>query len=88
VSIYGYYDSPAQDKPTFDPGIDVNCPSCGLPLEPPLKTISLMLYDRNRGDRSYFYRTHKACYDALDEKQKGALDGLLIDAISSIRNTN
>lgn len=88
MSIYGYYDSADQDQPAFDPGLNGDCPSCGKPLEPPLKTISLMLYDREHGDRSYFYRTHKDCYDKLDERQQGALDGLLIDAIASTRHTN
>lgn len=88
MSIYGYYDSPTQDRPVFDPGLDVDCPSCGSRLESPLKTISLMFYDREVGDRSYFYRTHKNCYDSLDEVQRGNLDGLLIDAIASTRNQN
>ena len=88
MRVYGYYDSPTQTEPAFDPGLDVNCPSCGRPLDLPVKTISLMLYDRKEGDRSYFYRTHKACYDELDEQQKGALDGLLIDALASTRNMN
>lgn len=88
MSIYGYYDSPTQNEPVYDPGLEVDCPSCGKPLELPMKTISLMLYDRKQGDRSYFYRTHKACYDLLDETQRGALDGLIVDAVASSRNVN
>lgn len=88
MAIYGYYDSPTQTEPVYDPGLNVDCPACGQPLNLPVTTISLALYDRQNGDRSYFYRAHKQCYDALDERQRGALDGLLIDAIASTRNTN
>lgn len=39
-------------------------------------------------ERSYFYRAHKACYDSLDETAKSRVDGLLVDAVISTRNTN
>lgn len=60
MSIVGYFDSPADESPCFDPGIGVPCPFCLLPLASPLKTISLCVPGSSR---SYFYRAHKACYE-------------------------
>lgn len=84
--IYGYFDDPASDKPTYDPGLDVPCPMCGKMLISPVVTVSLMLYDAD--DRSYFYRMHKDCHDALTEQQRTDLDSLLIDALGQARNVN
>lgn len=82
---YGHFTDAAQTRPSYDPGLDIECPVCGKRLSPPLKTISLML----PGDeRSYFYRTHKGCYDGLSEEGRTRVDGLLIDAIASARNVN
>ena len=85
MAQYGYFTDAAQTQPAFDPGLEVPCPVCGEHLSPPLKTISLML----EGDaRSYFYRTHKSCYESLGMERRGALDGLLVDAIAAAKNVN
>ena len=70
-TFYGYFED-AGSIPAVDPGLDVPCPICGEVLRTsPRKTISMMI----DGDvRSYFYRTHATCYDALDEGQKYDLD--------------
>ena len=88
--IYGYFDSPEQVEPVHDPPLTVSCPVCGKELSRPVKTISLMVPLPNGGwpERSYFYRTHKHCYDNLDETGKSRIDGLLVDAIVNARNTN
>jgi hypothetical protein len=83
--IYGYFDNPAEETPVYDPTLDVDCPVCFKKLSLPVKTISLMLV----GDsRSYFYRTHKACYDGLSPDEKTKLDSMLIDAIANTKNAN
>jgi len=87
-SIYGYYSKPEQAVPEYDPGIvDVPCPACGVAdfTLANVRTISLMGLGDNK---SYFYRVHRACHDAMTPEQHGALDGLLIDAIYSARNVN
>ena len=89
-AIYGYFDDPLQRKPKFDPGLGVPCPVCTQDLELPVKTISITVPRVNRdwSDRSYFYRTHKQCYDKLDAGGRTRLDGFLVDVIVSIRNAN
>lgn len=82
---YGYFDSPTQIDPKFDPGLDVSCPVCGGMLVEPVKTISIMV---PTSDRSYFYRTHKQCYDGLDDAGKSRVDGLIVDMVVSARNVN
>jgi len=87
VKIYGYFDSPEQTEPTFDPGLNVYCPVCYRKLTEmrPLMTISLLLEHDNR---SYFYRVHKGCHDNLDQVQQSNLDGLIIDAVIASKNVN
>lgn len=69
--LIGYYDDPSQATPTYNPGLNVPCVICFKPLSAPMKTISLMM----PGDhRSYFYRAHKACYEALPEAEIADLE--------------
>lgn len=75
---FGYFDDPAQTEPTYDPGLEIDCPVCHKPLATPYKTISLMVPG---DDRSYFYRTHRACYANLTLEQETELDSLIIDAV-------
>jgi hypothetical protein len=77
-SIYGYFSEAHQEEPTYDPGLDVDCPICHQRLSRPMKTISLML---EHDDRSYFYRVHKACYDALTPDEQSVYDSVIIDAV-------
>lgn len=77
--IFGWFND-TDCVPTHDPGLEVNCVICGKPLSLPVKTISLMVV----GDMgSYFYRTHKECYEQLDEKEISAIEGSLIDIITN-----
>lgn len=78
ANIYGYFTDAQQSEPAHDPGLDVDCPVCHKRLSRPIKTISVMLAQEKR---SYFYRTHKACYDALNAEEAGNLDGILMDAM-------
>lgn len=95
-SIYGYFSSPEDVIPIYDPGFDVHCPICDLSVgrhttDSPIKTISVML-ERDgifTGDiRSYFYRVHRVCYDGLDEEQESMLDWQIIDSIAQSRESN
>lgn len=78
MSIFGYFDSPAQESPAFDPGLAMPCPFCLLSLHSgPRKTISLMA----EGDpRSYFYRAHKFCYENASPQEVCAIESSLIDS--------
>jgi hypothetical protein len=80
---FGYFEDSLSENPAYDPGIDVDCPVCHARLSPPLKTISVMA---EGDDRSYFYRTHKPCFEGLSEQQASDLDGLIIDRFHIIRN--
>lgn len=82
---YGYYADATATEPAFDPGLTVDCPVCHKLLSMPVKTISLMAAGDNR---SYFYRTHKACYEGLTPQQESDLDGLIIDHVDTLRNTS
>lgn len=84
--IYGYFTDSAQTEPVFDPGVGVPCPICTNELDAiDVRTISLMV----PGDsRSYFYRVHRSCHEPLTEQERIRVDGVLIDAIYSTRNTN
>jgi len=72
----GYFNEANQTYPAFDPGLEVDCPVCNLPLSPAVVTISLM---KKGGSRSYFYRVDKGCYERLSEEQQTDLDSQIID---------
>jgi hypothetical protein len=93
--IYGYFTDGAQTEPAYDPGLGVPCPICSKELNPDdIRTISLAPIQREterlkiEGERSYFYRVHRSCHEPLTAEQRTRVDGLLIDAIASIRSTN
>ncbi len=79
-TIFGYFDDPGDQAPTFDPGLDVPCPFCLRPVgKGGIKTISLMLIG---GSRSYFYRAHKCCYQQAIPHDVSELEHSLIDTIA------
>lgn len=86
MRMYGYYTDASQTVPEFDPGLDALCPICAGKLNVvDVRTISLMV----PGDsKSYFYRVHRSCHEPLSEQERIRMDGLLIDAVCSTRNTN
>ncbi len=85
LKIYGYFTSPDQSEPAYEPGLEVDCPICHERLSHPMKTVSLMLEGDNR---SYFYRVHKSCFENLSDVEVGNLDGLILDAVIASKNTN
>ena len=82
TDIFGYFDDPSQDEPTFDPGLGVKCPLCLESLTRPMKTISLMSIG---DDRSYFYRVHKACYENAPADEIADVEGALIDHRAALK---
>jgi hypothetical protein len=76
--MIGYFTEAAQTEPVFDPGLEVDCPVCKARLIEPVKTISLMWVD---GDRSYFFRAHKACWERLTPEEQGFYEGAVLDAM-------
>jgi len=77
--VFGWFDNPLSETPDHDPGMDGICPVCANKLSTPVKTISLIPI---HGDRSYFYRAHKECYESLSSTDIMRLDSSLIDLIS------
>lgn len=77
---FGWFDNPSQETPTHDPGVENGlCPICCKKLTRPLKTISVLDFGQDEmgvflGERSYFYRAHKACYDSCSEEEIADID--------------
>lgn len=82
---FGYFDDVDQEKPAFDPGLNIGCPVCGHQLDKPVVTTSLML---PQDGRSYFYRMHKQCWESMTEEERTLFDSDLIDALASAGNAN
>lgn len=77
--IFGYFESALDEKPTHDPGLETICPICAKNLERPVKTISLM---KDGDNKSYFYRTHKDCYEQANNETITEIESSLIGNIS------
>lgn len=85
--MFGYFDDPEQEKPTFDPGLATACPVCNKPLRDHdnIVTISLGM----SGDaRSYFFRSGKSCYESLTDHQQSLIDEFLISMILQSKARN
>ena len=71
----------AGETPEYDPKEKGSCPVCAKivgrhSLENPLKTISIMKV----GDsRSFFFRTHKPCWESVDENEQNTIESSIID---------
>lgn len=89
-AIYGYFNDADQVTPAYDPGVSVDCPVCGKVLghhsnDNRLVTISVAVDDDNR---SYFYRAHRSCYDALPPEKQSELDWPIVDAVTKTQSSN
>jgi hypothetical protein len=81
MSIFGYFDDPTSDTPTFDPGLEVDCCFCKQKLNHPefeIKTISLY---RPGDNMSYFYRSHKNCYENALPIDIQKIESFVVDAV-------
>jgi len=80
-NIFGYFDSPEQTSPAFDPGYQVSCPFCDKPLGDRSGIVATSLMRQDRIDnRSYFYRSHRTCRDWATDDQKIDIESRIIDA--------
>lgn len=73
--IFGWFDN-LSDNPAHDPGLEGICLVCAKKLSKPVKTISLI---KEGDNRSFFYRTHKDCYESLEKEDITNLESSLID---------
>jgi hypothetical protein len=78
--IYGWFDDPGQETPTYSPPLDTPCLFCGKAVSREnVRTHSLM-YQGQYAARSYFYRTHRTCAEA--DETETALDDVVLEMIS------
>ncbi len=62
--IYGWFDDPDQERPSYEPPRNAPCLFCGVPIHSgDVRTHSLM-YQGQYAARSYFYRTHRTCAES------------------------
>ena len=75
MSIFGYYDSPEQTEPAYDPGFEIMCPICLQQLDSPVVTVSLLA----AGDtKNYFYRMHKRCFGSASEEEIQQIEDTIV----------
>jgi hypothetical protein len=76
--LIGFFTDPYASVPDYDPGVPSECAACDRLMRDgdALKTISLSLLG---GDRSLFFRTHKACWEGLSEEERSRIEGEIID---------
>lgn len=79
----GYFDSPIQTEPAYDPGLTAPCPFCNKPIgtEPYLSHSVLVIGD----EKCYFYRYHKFHREELPFEEfdmlRNGIDYTIIDPI-------
>lgn len=78
TDLFGWFDDPTSAVPAHDPGMGATCPVCADTLASPVKTISLMPAGH---DRSYFFRSHKACWEGLSGPEMRAIESSLVDSV-------
>lgn len=84
TKVYGYYDRPDQpmEQPTINPDVRGPCLFCGEPMTAEnIRTHSMMAMPETGPERSYFYRTHRTCHEAADNKQRVQIDDVVWDSI-------
>ena len=81
--LFGYFETAESQFPDYDPGLDVECIICFKKLSAPLNTISLY---NPKDPRSYFYRTHKNCYESATPEEITAYESTLIDNLDNLKN--
>lgn len=84
TDVFGWFDNASQTTPAHDPGPSGLCPVCCWPVEQhsidnPLVTISVMLEDPAKRNRSYFFRAHKLCWEKQTEYQQKLIESSIID---------
>jgi len=77
TDMFGWFDD-VSSNPAHNPGLEAPCVVCAKKLSRPMKTISLMI---DGDSKSYFYRTHKACWDGISEREQWLIESSVIDNI-------
>jgi hypothetical protein len=92
LQFFGFYARADQEEPTYDPGRSVPCLFCAKPWDADtVRTISMYvpaeIFTRPDGEvkvrhaesaRSFFYRVHRACDDALTHEEKSLYEGPIL----------
>ncbi len=76
--LVGYFEG-TESTPSYDPGDGSPCLVCTKPMQFKITrnvTISLAVVG---GNRSYFFRCHKDCWDGLSEEEQSEIEGSIID---------
>ena len=76
--VFGWFEG-HEETPSYDPGMEGLCPVCARQLDKPIKTISLMPEERN--GKSYFFRSHKECWENLSDHEQWLIESSLIDEV-------
>lgn len=85
----GYFNDPDSTDPSHDPGLGAPCVVCDQPLisQPERVTISLVHQNPELRLFSFFFRAHKACWNALPEVERILIESSIIDQPQAHRNT-
>lgn len=78
----GYYEG-AEQEPTVDPGLDIDCFVCIKPLKDKRRSTTSFVASTG-GARSYFFRTHKECWDNLSESDRLMYEGSFVDNLEDV----
>lgn len=82
LPLIGYFTSPDQTEPAFDPPHDSPCLVCDKPLLPDdVRTISIMLAE-GADERSFFYRIHRTCGDLMSRDEGDKLSSRVFEALA------
>ncbi len=82
-NIFGYFDAPGQETPAFDPGTNAPCPFCTAAVGDGRRVVTISL--RPDGNRSYFYRAHKDCYEQADPDEITNIESIAVDELPRVR---
>ena len=82
-NIFGYFDAPGQSTPAFDPGLNAPCPFCTAAVGDGRRVVTISL--RPDGNRSYFYRAHKDCYEQADPDEITNIESIAVDELPRVR---
>lgn len=93
ADFVGWFDHVDQTTPEHDPGPEAPCPGCVRPVgrhsqENPLKTISVMAIAPGMPRSSFFFRTHKKCWEDLSDRERSLVESSVIDRVGRIEVAN
>ena len=78
-SIFGWFSTPQQKVPEYDPGLDINCPFCHKSLRQGKQALVTLSFMGGRSPRSYFYRVHRDCRGLNSWKREQEIESTIID---------